>query len=53
MKLCLCLCCYNFKSRIGFVICDPCMFIIAFGFVALEYMVDVCNVDLYVVCVVP
>jgi len=50
--VCVCVVIYNFRSKIRFFFNDPCMFIIGFGFVAPKYMVDVCNVDLYVVCVV-
>ncbi len=41
------------KVELGLFVYDPCMFIVGFRFVAPKYMVDVCNVNLYVVCVVP
>jgi hypothetical protein len=41
------------EIELGVFVYDPCIFVVGFGFVAPKYMVDVCNVHLYVVCVVP
>jgi hypothetical protein len=41
------------EVELGVFVYDPCMFVVGFGFVGPKYMVNVCNVHLYVVCVVP
>jgi hypothetical protein len=41
------------EVELGLFVYDPCMFIIRFGFSTQKYMADVCNVYLYVVCVIP
>jgi hypothetical protein len=41
------------EVELGLFVYNPCMFIVGFFFVAPKHMTDVCNVYLYVVCVVP